>query len=406
MINSDSMGKLVIGIEVAPDHAFGRAFAEGVSKFAIEQKNWKLRPLRQDNLNVETLGRCDGAILRVLNDRVERIARETGVALVDISCERPRPGIAQITTDEAAAGRLAAEFLLFRGFTHFGTCGVNNFAYSDNCTNAFCQRIGKSGFSVSHYKCPARFRGKDILDNGTPYRTPDATDIRRWLRSLPKPAAVFCCNDLRAVQVLKVCADCGLNVPEDLAVLGADNDVLLCTFASPSLSSIETDPFAQGRTAAEMLDRQMQGKPSRRKASAGVASVLHRPKRVVERSSTDTYPFRIPWLVDAVRYIRRNVADGVTADDVVRMVGYSHPKVNQAFTQELGHSIKKEILHQRIRLACAMLRNTDLPSSAVAVRCGYRSPQYFSHCFIGEFGMTPELWRKDGAFQESQSDFQ
>ena len=106
-----------------------------------------------------------------------------------------------------------------------------------------------------------------------------------------------------------------------------------------------------------------------------------------------------------MRYIRRNLADGVTAEDVVRRIGYSHPKVNQAFTRELGHSIKKEILRQRIRLACAMLKDTSLSASEISVRCGYQSPQYFSHCFSEEFGMTPESWRKGGRFRNCNSVF-
>ena len=386
MINSGSMGKLVIGIEVAPDHAFGRAFAEGVSKFAIEQKNWKLRALRQDELNAETLGRCDGAILRVLNDRVERIARETGIALVDISCERPRSGIAQITTDEAAAGRLAAEFLLFRGFTHFGTCGVNNFAYSDICTNAFCQRIGKSGFPVSHYECPARFRGKDILDNGTPYKTPDAADIRRWLHSLPKPAAVFCCNDHRAYQVMDTALKAGLNVPRDIAILGCDNDTMLCSFAEVPISSIDPDAFRVGYTAARLLHAIIQKRPIKRAHK----TMLIPPKELVERESTEFAPFDPPWLAEAVLTIERNLADGISANEIFKSSGFSPPYVEKTFKQKLGCSVQTYITEARMKKAVTLLKIGELSTKEIAAACGYASPQYFCRVFKSRFGTSPQ----------------
>ena len=396
-----------IALQIEKSRAHGRALLRGIADYALERTDWRLELVEPERLvRPSYLAQFDGLIVRVMDDRTAAALVQSGKPVVDTYGRIDRNPLESIRLDDAVLAKMAYDCFAEHHYRSFAYCGFDGLRFSEARGEAFCEQVEGNGGVCSLFRVPERMRIGDTFFRDEKTDVPDARALRTWLKSLPKPTAVFCCNDLRAVQVLKVCADCGLKVPEDLAVLGADNDVLLCTFANPSLSSIETDPFALGRTAAEMLDRQMQGKSGRRKASAGLAPVLHRPKRVVERSSTDTYPFRIPWLVDAVRYIRRNVADGVTADDVVRMVGYSHPKVNQAFTRELGHSIKKEILHQRIRLACAMLRNTDLPSSAVAVRCGYRSPQYFSHCFIGEFGMTPELWRKDGAFQETQSDFQ
>ena len=396
-----------IALQIEKSRAHGRALLRGIADYALERTDWRLELVEPERLvRPSYLAQFDGLIVRVMDDRTAAALVQSGKPVVDTYGRIDRNPLESIRLDDAILAKMAYDCFAEHHYRSFAYCGFDGLRFSEARGEAFREQVEGNGGVCSLFRVPERMRIGDTFFRDEKTDVPDARALRTWLKSLPKPTAVFCCNDLRAVQVLKVCADCGLKVPEDLAVLGADNDVLLCTFASPSLSSIETDPFALGRTAAEMLDRQMQGKPNRRKASAGLAPVLHRPKRAVERSSTDSYPFRIPWLVDAVRYIRRNVADGVTADDVVRMVGYSHPKVNQAFAQELGHSIKKEILHQRIRLACAMLRNTDLPSSAVAVRCGYRSPQYFSHCFIGEFGMTPELWRKDGAFQETQSDFQ
>ena len=221
----------------------------------------------------------------------------------------------------------------------------------------------------------------------------DAAALSAWLKKLPKPIALFCCNDLRAVQVMRVCANLGLNVLNDIPVLGVDNDVLLCTFTKPSLSSVWTDPFSLGRRAAEMLDDQMRSKGRKSKGAKPVSPCLWKPKKVVERVSTDAYPFKTPWLADAVRYIRRNFAKGVTAKDVDTFIGYSHPKVNQVFNEELGHTVKKEILLQRTRHACSLLREPNLSIGEISDRCGYQRVQYFASSFAEEFKMTPLAWR-------------
>ena len=382
------MQKLEIGIEVEPSHAFGRAFVEGVSKFAIEQKNWNLRALRQDNLSAETLKRFDGAILRIFGNRVERIARESGIPLVDIYCERPRPGIAQITTDETAAGRLAAEFLLSRGFTHFGCCGVNDFAYSDICTDAFRKRIAAEGFPISRYECPPRFRGKDLLGDSTPYKTPDAASIRKWLRSLPKPTAVFCCNDHRAYQVVDTALKAGLDIPHDVAILGCDNDTMLCSFAEVPISSIDPDAFRVGYSAARLLNAIIHRRPVDR----AHRTVLVPPKGLIERESTEFAPFDPPWLAEAVLTIERNLADGISATQIFESSGFSPPHVEKVFKAKLGCSVQNYITKMRMKKAVALLRTGDLSTKEIAAACGYASSQYFCRVFKAQFGEPPQVF--------------
>ena len=380
------MKKLEIGIEVEPSHAFGRAFVEGVSKFAIEQKNWNLRALRQDSLSAESLKRCDGAILRVFGDRVERIARESGIPLVDIYCERPRPGIAQITTDEVAAGRLAAEFLLSRGFVHFGCCGVNDFAYSDICTGSFRERIEAEGFKVSRYECPPRFRGKDLLDDSTPYKTPDAASIRKWLRALPKPAAVFCCNDHRAYQVVDTALKAGISIPHDVVILGCDNDTMLCSFAQVPISSIDSDPTRVGYAAARLLYAIIKRQP----LDKAHRTVRIPPKGIVERESTEFMPYDPPWLAEAVLTIERNLADCISADAIFKASGFSPPHVEKVFKAKLGCSVQTYITRARMKKAVALLQTGDLSTKEIAAACGYASPPYFCRVFKSQFGTSPQ----------------
>ena len=385
------MSRPRVALQIEKNRAHGRALLRGIADYALERTDWRLELVDPERLGrTSYLARFDGLIVRVMDDRTSRSLVRSGKPVVDTYGRIDDNPLPSIRLDDAAIAELAFTCFSEHHYHAFAFCGFPGVRFSDARGVAFSALAEKTGGSVSLYGGKGPVTDKFFRDEKTD--VPDAQALSTWLRSLSKQTAVFCCNDLRAVQVLKVCADCGLKVPDDLAVLGVDNDVLLCTFANPSLSSVETDPFSLGRTAAEMLERQM--RDGCRTSPAEGMPVLHRPRRVVERLSTDVFPFKTPWLADAVRYIRKTVADGVTAEDVVNRVGYSHPTVNRAFADELGHSVKKEILRQRSRLACAMLKDTTLSAGEISARCGYQSPQYFCRSFVEEFGVTPEVWRK------------
>ena len=394
-MKKSNIGHARIALQIEKNRAHGRALLEGIADYALEHADWRLELVDPERLSrASYLSQFDGLIVRVMDDRTAAALLRSGKPVVDTYGRIDDNPLASIRLDDAAIAKMAYACLVERHVRSFAYCGFEGLRFSDARGEAFRTCAEADGCACAVFRSSGRMRIDDTFFRNEKTDVPDARALRPWLRSLPRQTAVLCCNDLRAVQVLKVCVDCGLKVPSDLMVLGVDNDILLCTFANPSLSSVETDPFALGRTAAEMLDRQLRGGRIRRNPSKKVAPVLHRPRRVVERVSTDTYPFRTPWLIDAVDYIRRNVAHGVTAADVVKRIGYSHPTVNRAFMDELGHSVKGEILHQRSRLACALLKDTALSAGEISVRCGYRSPQYFCRSFAEEFGETPDGWRR------------
>ena len=217
----------------------------------------------------------------------------------------------------------------------------------------------------------------------------DAAALRKWVRKLPKPIAVFCCNDIRAFHLLNICADERIDVPHEVAVLGVDNDKVLCTFSNPPLSSIDTYPFALGQKAASMLD----GLLSTPRLTPPAAT-LHRPRQIIERASTEFFPTKTPWLSDALVYIRRHLGEGISADSVIAHLGYSHTTVGKAFRREIGMSIQQEIIRQRRERACRLLKETSRTAADIADECGYPSAQYFAHVFAEFFGVTPDAWRK------------
>ena len=384
-----------IALQVEKNRAHGRALLEGIADYALERTDWRLELVDPETLqDVSSVRKFDGLIVRVMDDETADALRKSNRPVVDTYGRRDDNPLPSIRLDDAAIAEVAFTCFTEHHYRSFAYCGFPGVRFSDARGKAFKGLAEEHGALVSLYDGEGQVTDRFFRDEKTD--VPDAVALSAWLKSLPKPIALFCCNDLRAVQVMKICSDLGLNVPQDIAVLGVDNDILLCTFTNPSLSSVLTDPFSIGRLAAEMLDEQM--RPDARNGKGVVAKrgapCLWAPKKVVERMSTDAYPFKTPWLGDAVRYIRRNFAKGVTAKDVDAFIGYSHPKVNQVFNEELGHTVKKEILLQRSRQACSLLRESNCTISEIALRCGYQRVQYFVRSFSEEFKTTPEAWRR------------
>lgn len=382
------MDTITVGIEFVPSNAFGRAFIEGASAYAAQRRNWKFLAIRQSDVSKATFRRCNGVIMRVLNDRTERLARESDCQLVDLYCSKQRLGIGQITSDDRAAGRLAAELFLSRGFSHFAYCGINALAYSDLAFLSFAQQISASGHEVHQYGPPKSLRGPTVFDDGSPDKVPDLIELKHWLKTLPTPTAIFCCNDHRAYQVLIAALQIGLNIPYDISVLGCDNDATICSFAPVPLSSIDPDAHAVGFAAARMLDAMIQASPKRKPHRI----VTVPPKGLVERTSTECAPFDPSWLAEAILEIDRELANGISAEHIFRLSQHSPPYVEKVFRKKLNMSVQSYITQRRLQKATKLLSNTTLSIKAVAAESGYSSVQYFCRVFKAHFGKTPQTY--------------
>ena len=188
--------------------------------------------------------------------------------------------------------------------------------------------------------------------------------------------------------MLLACEASALKVPRDVAILGVDNDSLICNFTTPTLSSIDPDAFGLGRAAADCLDRKLSD-PS----AAEVSPRKIAPKGLVARTSSETYPLDPPWLSDALVYIRRNVVRHISAADVYAHLGRSHTRVNAIFRERLGSTVQKEIRAAQLAEAERLLKTTALPLSEIAKRSGFASPQYFCNVYSAAFGKPPSAAR-------------
>lgn len=382
-----------IGLLVERTRAFGRELCEGVITYAQDRNDWELRFLTAEDLQRRNVNeRHDGFIARVTSDKIARLLAATGKPVVDLYYDRPRPGFAIVKTRHETIGRLAAEHFLDRRFKNFAYCPYGGGRTSFYCKTAFIRHLRRAGFTCNVYSGKGEisydFDDSNLIgDSIAPPK--DAKRLEKWLRSLAKPIAIFCPGDLRAWQITDICRTAGINVPHEVAVLGLDNDLLICGSSRPMLSSINPDSHRIGRVAAETLAELMENgvpaKPIVRQVS---------PAGVITRASSETAPVEPPWLSDALVYIQRNAKRGISASDVFTALNRSHTIVARAFRQILGTTVQKEIAKTRLDEARHLLSTTDMSVTKIAALSGFASVTYFMQAFASAFGVAPGVWRQ------------
>ena len=373
-----------IAIMLESTRAYARAVVEGVAAFAQERRDWILRPVNAQTFSPVHLRGFDGIIARILDDATAERLAKTGLPIVDVFCQKPRTGLASVESDHRAIGRMARAFFTSRGFANFGYCGMPGIAFSDKRQDAFVD-------NDTHIFTPRQsmFRGKDDFYTDCIERLPDRPALKKWLLSLPKPIGVFCCNDLRAIQLEQVALECGLNVPKDVAILGVDNDTMLCSFAEVPLSSIRPNSFKVGYDAARILSavmtRQADDRPHK------IHSVP--PGELVERMSTEFMPVNPPWLGKVLIHIETNMRRPIGAREIFDLAERSSTYVEQVFKDKLGKSVQAYVTAVKMREAKRLLGDGRLRISEIAYQCGFASPQYFCRTFTAHFGKSPKAYR-------------
>ena len=380
-----------IGILIERQRGYGRRLCEGILRFACERNDWSLRLIEFPELRrTVRRNRYDGFIARVMNDAIAKTLSSTGKPVVDVFFEKPVPGFAVADQNALAVGQMAARHFIEHHFANFAFCGYNGRSYSDGRRNGFVRSLELNHFKCSVYSTP-RIALKDFEDSVVMHEhfgmPSDARQLLKWLRGLPKPVAVFCAHDMRAYQVSEICRANGISVPGDVAIIGVDDDELVCQFTDPPISSIDQNPVGIGYAAAESLQKMFD--------EPGVVPppVRVKPLKLVERGSTRIYPLSPPWLSDALVFIRANITKKITAADVYAHVGKSHTLVDRAFRQQLDTSVQKEISQTRLAEAKRLVQTTSMPLKNIATASGFSSLQYFSTSFAAAFGSSPSSLR-------------
>jgi LacI family transcriptional regulator len=282
--------------------------------------------------------------------------------------------------DNSLVGRMAAEHLINCGYRQFA-------AYNLHAELFFEERIRNFVAVVHAAGCPCSELSEKSSDTTTDWENTQAR-LMEWIRSLPKPVGIFAANDQLAVRLLDACQRLDLGVPEEVAVVGAENEETLCAFATPPLTSIRMDGMTVGFLAAEMLDQLMRGK------NPAQPETLVSPKGIIERESSDAFVINDRLVAHAARLIRENATAGINVDDLCRRLNASRSTLDRRMKAALNRSPKEEILRVRFREVERLLRETDLTIDAIALQTGFAHSQYLQAAFKESCGMTPGQFRR------------
>ncbi len=380
-----------IAVLVESSRGYGRGLLHGIATYVREHRPWTIynHERRLYDAAPEWLGHWhgDGIIARIATPRFARQIARLHVPTVDLLGLHRIKNVPVIITDHRAVARLAADHLLDRGLVHFAFCGFAGIHFSERRSEYFVEYLAQHGHSVSVYADPAPARKFDAATIEAE-RLPPVTHIAAWLKSLPKPVGLMAATDDRAHHVLNVCGECGIAVPDEVAVIGVDNDEMLCDLCDPRLSSVALNPLKVGYEAAALLDRMMRG------ASPPRARTVIPPLGVVMRQSTDMLAISDADVAAAVRFIRERACDGIAVADVVRQVGLSRSTLKRRFAAVLRRSPKDEIDRVQIDRVMQWLSTTELPLAKIADLAGFRHVESMCKLFRRKTGMTPGRYRK------------
>lgn len=327
-----------------------------------------------------------GVISRHTNALQVESCRKLGIPIVDVNNAEQIPGVPNVVLRNHAVGRLGAEHFIERGFRNFAFCGFNNEPWSRERRSGFAEAVRAFGreCSLLEREYPGTYAG-----GCTPkWESEEVESIARWLAELPKPVAVMSCNDFRAMQVLYASHHRGFRVPEDVAVLGANDDEARCELANPPLSSVATNHIRSGYVAAEALDRLMNRRPVDR------AALTIDPIEVVTRQSTDILAVDDPKVAKAVHFIQQNACKGTRVDAVCRHAGIARTQLEEKFRKYFARTPQSEIRRIQLARVRQLLQDTDLPLDSVAELCGFKHPEYLIVFFKREMGVSPGRFRR------------
>lgn len=322
---------------------------------------------------------ADGVIAFVRDKAQVEALIPRNLPVVALPIEDSVPGYCSVVEERYSVGQMAAEHLLDRCYRRFAFCGLDRSYHSRIRQEGFLRCLAESGIEPEIY--PAR-RSSGRTSWGVEQRR-----MAEWLRSLPKPIGLMAFNDERAQQVLEAGKLAEVRFPDEIALIGVDNDDIICDLSDPPLSSVALNFEEVGYEAARQLHIQMDG------GEPSTMEVCVQPTHIVTRRSTDILAVEDKYVSEALRYIRSHAMNMISVEDVVNAVSASRRLLERHFQQTLGRSVHREIQRAHIQRACEILVRTDWPLRQVAEQAGFSSPVHFGVVFKRVIDLTPQQYR-------------
>ncbi|MGN6627385.1 MAG: substrate-binding domain-containing protein [Tepidisphaeraceae bacterium] len=374
-----------VALIVETSNAYGRGLLAGIAEYVQTHGPWSVylpETHRADDTSAARLRgwRGDGVLVRAEDRVTAKAAAACGSAVVDLSAAGLLPQAPAVHSDVRAEAGLAFDHLRERGFRHLGFCGVSDYPWVRWQQERFCELAADAGATVSSFVEPLRLTQARAW-------TADRNALAAWLRKLPKPVGIFACYDLRGQQVLDACRFAGLRIPDEVAVIGVDDDAVRCSLSDPPLSSVAPDTRRVGYQAAELLTKLMAGE----RVPPGMQLVP--PLGVSARRSTDALAVPDADVAAALQFVRDHCCEPITVQDILDTLHLSRRSLENRFIRLVGRSPHAEVLRCRVERAKQLLMGTDLPIKTIAGRVGVGTPEYLSTLFQRVIGQTPSAYR-------------
>ncbi len=411
------MSRRSVALLIETSNGHGRGLLDGVVAYVKELADWSVFLTEQERGAVPPnwlKNWCgDGIIARIETDDIADQLRGLHVPIVDLSATRHVKGIPWTSTDDSAIAALGVQHFMDRGFHNLAYCGDPGFAWSNLRRDRYRELTLAAERKFFEYQSTHRY---DPLFDWEQ----EKTRLGHWLTTLPRPVAIMACYDFQAQQVLDACRQSRIAVPESVAVLGVDDDRLICELAEPSLSSIIQDTHATGYEAARLLDEMMDAQltasrpqhPSNNHHSLGRSNyprdkslsklttttdppLLTKPLGIMVRESTDTLAIDDHEISEALQYIRRHAHANIRVADVLKTLSLSRRSLEHRFKKLVGRTPHEEIQRVRLNSVKRLLSETELSIAAIAERSGYEHGEYMTAVFRRVTGLTPTEYRRE-----------
>jgi LacI family transcriptional regulator len=380
------MPKTIVRIGLVMTHSLGfyRDILRGVKAFAVERPDWVFTPIAPEARAIE-LARplnCDGYLAHVFTRPLASVLVKLRKPVISVAGVLPDLPLPRVAVDHVEVGRQAARHLLERGVCQFGFVGYPKHDFSVKRQEGFRETIESAGMTLDVF-----------LERAS--RVQDPTGVWRWnqplmdwLTSLPKPVGVLASNDVQASQVSECCRQLKLLVPDQVAIVGVDDDDVLCELSRPSLSSVALPGERIGYEASKLLDKWLSGSPPAR------TLIVLPPAGVVVRQSSDLLAVPDPDVSAAVRFIQRHAHQEMRVENILQHVSIARRALERRFRKSLNRSISEEIRRVHLNRSKQLLIDTELPIATVARMSGFHDGRQLSILFRKATGSTPSEFRR------------
>ncbi|MGM9785654.1 MAG: substrate-binding domain-containing protein [Candidatus Cryptobacteroides sp.] len=366
--------------------AYSRDLLKGIVRYSQKRKGWTFyrmplyyKMLYGDNEIIKWARKWKvNAIIAQMSDIDVKSLRQLNIPIIVQNYKDRIPGICNLTGDYIGTGRMAADYFSELGYRHFAYYGINETVWSRDRFIGYRQRLEELGHQLD----------SQLFVSSKESWAQDLDGIGKWLMGLPDNTAVFACDDYYGLHISETCKVYDIPVPDKIAILGVDNDTMLCNISNPPLSSIVIDAQDGGFRAGQVLEELIE------KNITEPFNIVVPPLQVISRGSTKKWVISDKYVLKAVEYIEHNFTSHISVTDLLELVPFSRRVFEKRFKANTGSSIYKFIQNYRISKFAELLYSTDRSIEDIAISCGFNDNRNVSRIFTSVKGMTPTEFRR------------